>query len=67
MKINVSETQHETTFIAMTENLQLRKNNNYTFLLWMIRIFLSTFLLFVLKSSAKAQTFAFCIISLIVL
>ena len=67
MKKIISEEKHKEKFSSLNDKCDLQNQNNWTFLLYIIRITLSAFVLFALKSFLLAQAIAFAIFSLLVL
>ena len=63
----ITEKRHNTMYSALNENLEFKDNNNLTFLFYVIRIYVSSFFLFVLKETLIGQAISFFSVSIIVI
>lgn len=66
MNFIISRKKHDALYIALNENFIFLYDNNLTFFLWVLRIYFSVMMLFILKSSAVAQSIIFFFISILV-
>ena len=66
MNKKIGEDKHEVIFGSLNENTYLKRNQNFTFLLWILRVQFSVAWLFIFKASEFAQNIAFFLNSIFV-